>query len=153
MSGWKDPKVVAAYAGLVASTAALIVSISALRKKPDDTNINNNMNGMYKVLVEAVERLSDESEQNRADIYRIRKYMDEYIKSQSIIGIVSEPPPSVEPSKPIIQVEPSRPKSADAGIIAIAPMTSSSSSYDSMHLVSKKSEPPIKLEREWKTSK
>ena len=148
MPGWKDPKTISAYAGLVASIAALVVSISALRKKPDNTDSNS----MYKVLVEAVERLSDESEQNRADIFRIRKYMDEYIKAQNSIGIISAPPPSIEPPRPIIQVEPTKSiGSIDAGLAPIA-MASSSADYQS-HNTKSKPEPPIKLEREWKTKK
>ena len=155
MQWYKDPKTVSAYAGLIASVTAMIVSIAALRKKPDDTNVNNNINGMYKVLVEAVERLSDESEQNRADIYRIRKYLDDYVKDQNSSNPAPElsAPPHINPPSTIVQIEPLIPTgkgggyiNKDAGSVPIV-IASANTNYEI------KSRPPIKLDREWKAAK
>ena len=155
MQWYKDPKTVSSYAGLVASIAALIVSVSAFRKKPDDTDTK----GMYKVLVEAVERLSDESEQNRADLVTLRKYLYYYVKTQNdnlypLPSISVSAPPHIDPPRQIVRVEPPKQINMDAGI-PIAMNSSSPLDYDvnvggSGVKKSAPPAPPVKLDREWK---
>ena len=157
MAWYNEPKTISAYAGLVASVAALMVSVSAIRKKPDDTTAHS----MYKVLVEAVERLSDESEQNRADLIRLRKYIEEYNNSRdqniSISGIVipSAIPPRIDPPVAPVQVYPPRIVASTAPVMASSGHSMGSASSVSstvpynVTIGNSKQRPPVDLKREW----
>ena len=179
MSWYSEPKTITAYAAFLGSIAAIIVSITALYEKPDDSAAHN----VYKTLVLAIERLSDESEQNRADLVRLRKYVEVYNKSvvdaidkDMSIPVDSIVPPIIAPPSPVVEIVPSlkRPKtggsisypidldtpsipdasiSFDAGIsitsVDSANISSDFSDHNNSSTDSTKKEPPVKLNREW----
>lgn len=156
MPGLKDPKTITAYAGLIASVTAMVVSIAALNKKPEEQKAQN----MYKVLVEAIERLSDESEQNRLDLVRLRKYVDEYHKATDANGAMSVEPPPMAPPAPIVEVRPPRntskgsvnavPLSGGGSTVAAIP-ASSGAIPTAMPAPAPASKKPVELNREWES--
>ncbi len=156
MPGLKDPKTITAYAGLIASVTAMIVSIAALNKKPEEQKAQS----MYKVLVEAIERLSDESEQNRLDLVRLRKYVDEYHKATDANGAMSVEPPPMAPPAPIVEVKP--PRSTPKSSVNAVPLSGGSSPTASsaasptanstaMPAPAPASKKPVELNREWES--
>jgi hypothetical protein len=156
MPGLKDPKTITAYAGLIASVTAMVVSIAALNKKPEEQKAQS----MYKVLVEAIERLSDESEQNRLDLVRLRKYIDEYHKATDANGDSSAGPPPIAPPAPVVEVKPPRSTSKSpikqfplSGGGGVATSSSASIVADStaMPAPAPLSKKPVELNREWET--
>lgn len=119
-----------------------------LNKKPEEQKAQN----MYKVLVEAIERLSDESEQNRLDLVRLRKYVDEYHKATDANGAMSVEPPPMAPPAPIVEVKPSR--NTSKSLVNTVPLLGGASSGaipTAMPAPAPASKKPVELNREWES--
>lgn len=97
------PPSVVAYAGLIAAFAGLISSWTAYQKARDERVARDS----YVTTTKAIERLSDESQANHADIVALRKYLVDHVERQIIVTAPTAsipPPPSIEDRPPPVVV-------------------------------------------------
>lgn len=153
----KPTNPIVAYAGLIAAIAGLISSITAYQKASQEQVARDS----YKTTAAAIDRLSDESAMNHADIVALRQYLVDHVSApyQGPPSPSASSPP-VPPAPPVIQ-ERRRPvvvsrtggggaKGASADTVVVFPLTSTSGAAPTGQPAPAKAPPaPARMPDEW----
>jgi hypothetical protein len=93
-----DAKLIASYAALFAALVGGINSYLAYRKAGEESVARDS----YKTVVLAIERLSDETQINHAEVVSLRQYLLDHIANGTVAAQLDPPPPP----PPVIEARP-----------------------------------------------
>lgn len=98
---WYDAKHITAYVAMATACISLFASYTSYLKSKEEKVARDS----YKTVSLAIERLSDESQLNHADVVSLRQYLVDHVEGTRSMGSAAPapaPPPVAQRSAPVV---------------------------------------------------